>query len=77
MANAAASARDIATRTLVRVEKERAFASAVLEAEISRAVQLDPRDRALATELTYGSLRVAPWLLDQIAPFAPRGIGTI
>ncbi len=50
---------------LARVEKEGAFASAALEAELERAVQLDARDRALATELVYGSLRVLPWLLDE------------
>jgi 16S rRNA (cytosine967-C5)-methyltransferase len=70
-------ARDVATHVLVRVEKEGAFASAALEAELGRAVQLDARDRGLATELVYGSLRVAPWLEDQIAPFAPRGIAKL
>ncbi|MGA3121156.1 MAG: transcription antitermination factor NusB [Polyangiaceae bacterium] len=66
-------ARDVATRVIERVEREAAFASAVLEAELTRNVQLAPRDRALATELVYGTLRVAPWLLEQIAAFAPRG----
>jgi 16S rRNA (cytosine967-C5)-methyltransferase len=67
------AARDVALRVLVRVEKERAFAAAALEAELTRAADLDARDRALATELVYGSLRVAPWLEAQIAPHAPRG----
>ena len=66
-------ARDVAARVLVRVEKERAFAAAALEAELARAAQLDARDRALATELVYGTLRVAPWLDAQLARFAPRG----
>jgi 16S rRNA (cytosine967-C5)-methyltransferase len=67
------TARDVATRVLVRVEKERAFAAAALEAELGRAVQLDARDRGLATELVYGTLRVTPWLDAQLARFAPRG----
>ena len=67
------TARDVAARVLVRVEKERAFAAAALEAELTRAVQLDGRDRALATELVYGTLRVAPWLDAKLASFAPRG----
>jgi 16S rRNA (cytosine967-C5)-methyltransferase len=71
---AAASARDIAARVVARVIKEEAFAAAVLEAELSRAVQLEPRDRALATELVYGSLRVLPWLKGEIARFATRGV---
>jgi 16S rRNA (cytosine967-C5)-methyltransferase len=68
------SAREIAARVVHRVERERAFASAVLEAELTRNVQLEARDRALATELTYGTLRVRPWLESRIARFAPRGI---
>ncbi len=66
-------ARDVAARVLVRVEKEQAFAAAALEAELGRAADLDARDRALATELVYGTLRVAPWLETQIAAHAARG----
>jgi 16S rRNA (cytosine967-C5)-methyltransferase len=66
-------ARDLAARVLVRVEKENAFAAAALEAELARAPSLDARDRALATELVYGTLRVAPWLEEQLERFAPRG----
>ena len=50
--------RTVAAEVLVRVERDAAFAAAALEAELERAVQLDPRDRGLATELTYGTLRV-------------------
>jgi 16S rRNA (cytosine967-C5)-methyltransferase len=67
------TAREVAARVLLRIEKERAFASAALEAELSRAVQLDARDRALATELVYGSLRVMPWLDEQLGRFTPQG----
>jgi 16S rRNA (cytosine967-C5)-methyltransferase len=70
-------ARDVAARVLVRVEKEHAFAAAALEAELSRAADLEARDRALATELVYGTLRVAPWLETQIAAHAPRGTAKI
>jgi 16S rRNA (cytosine967-C5)-methyltransferase len=70
-------ARDVAARVLVRVAKDRAFASATLEAELARAVQLEPRDRALATELVYGSLRVEPWLLKEVGQFAPRGLDSV
>lgn len=76
-AGAPPGARDVAARVLARVEKDRAFAAAALEAEIARTVQLDPRDRALATELVYGSLRVEPWLLEQVGRHAPRGIASI
>jgi 16S rRNA (cytosine967-C5)-methyltransferase len=70
-------ARDVAVHVLTRVEKERAFASAALEAELARLVQLDARERALATELVYGTLRVAPWLEQRLARFAPRGIAKL
>jgi len=60
------SARDVAARVLVRVARDESFAAAALEAELSRAVQLDARDRALATELVYGTLRVLPWIEAQL-----------
>jgi 16S rRNA (cytosine967-C5)-methyltransferase len=71
------SARDLAARVLARVDKDAAFASAALDAELARAVQLAGRDRAFATELVYGSLRVLPWLRNEIVRFAPRGIDTL
>jgi 16S rRNA (cytosine967-C5)-methyltransferase len=40
-----------------------------LDSELDRAVQLDARDRALATEIVYGSLRVERWLDVEIARF--------
>lgn len=71
------AARDVAARVLVRVEKDQAFAAAALEAELGRAATLDLRDRALATELVYGALRVMPWLEQQIARFAPKGTAKV
>jgi 16S rRNA (cytosine967-C5)-methyltransferase len=60
---------------LVRVWKDGAFAAAALDAEVSRAVQLEARDRSLATELVYGTLRVLPWLEARIERHATRGLG--
>jgi 16S rRNA (cytosine967-C5)-methyltransferase len=70
-------ARDVAAQVLVRVAKDGAFAAAALQTELDQAVQLDARDRALATELVYGSLRVASWLDQEIARFVPRGPGKL
>jgi 16S rRNA (cytosine967-C5)-methyltransferase len=67
------NAREVAAQVLHRVGHDGAFAAAALEAELSQAADLDARDRALATELTYGSLRFLPWLDTRIAQFAPRG----
>src|SRR5215470_13876980 len=71
------SARAVAAAVLVRVEQDGAFAAAVLDAELDRAVQLDARDRALATELVYGALRVAPWLKGRVERHATRGIAKL
>jgi 16S rRNA (cytosine967-C5)-methyltransferase len=71
------SARDVAARVLARVDEDDAFAAATLEAELDRTTQFAARDRALTTELVYGSLRVLPWLERQIAPFVPRGVAKL
>jgi 16S rRNA (cytosine967-C5)-methyltransferase len=68
------SAREIAARVLVRVLEEKSYAAAALDAELRRHPQLAARDRALATELVYGTLRVRPELLARLSALAPRGI---
>lgn len=75
--NRAPSAREIAGTVVTRVLKDRAFASAVLDHELERAVQLEPRDRGLATELVYGTLRFLPWLESEIGKHATRGLGKV
>jgi 16S rRNA (cytosine967-C5)-methyltransferase len=65
-------ARRLAARVLVRVARDEAFAAAALEAELSRAVQMSDRDRALATELVYGTLRVLPFLRAEIDALAKK-----
>jgi 16S rRNA (cytosine967-C5)-methyltransferase len=57
---------------LVRVLHEGAFASAALDAELRRA-SLDRRDAALAAQIVYGALRVAPRLDDVIGRRLHRG----
>lgn len=73
----APTARSVAVDVLVRVSRDRAFAAAALDAEIERNVQLDVRDRALATELVYGTLRLAKFLEARIVKYAPRGLGSL
>lgn len=68
------TARNIAAEVVARVERDGAFAAAVLDHELKRAVQLSPRDRALATELLYGTLRLKPLLEKSIEAVTPRGI---
>ena len=50
-------ARSIALQVLRRVEAEGAFSSLALNHALRRHATLSPEDRALATELTYGTLR--------------------
>jgi 16S rRNA (cytosine967-C5)-methyltransferase len=68
------TARTVAAEVIVRVVRDGAFAAASLDAELDRAVQLESRDRGLATELVYGTLRYVRWLESRIARHAPRGI---
>jgi 16S rRNA (cytosine967-C5)-methyltransferase len=50
-------ARSIALQVLRRIEAEGAFSSLALNHALRRHATLSPEDRALATELTYGTLR--------------------
>ncbi|MEP7053513.1 MAG: transcription antitermination factor NusB [Pseudomonadota bacterium] len=73
-ASAGASARGVAALAVVRVLRDGAFAAAALSAELDRATRLQDRDRALATELLYGTLRLQSALEARLAPLAPRGL---
>jgi len=57
-----------------RVLGDEAFVAAALDAELRRHPQLDARERALATELGYGTLRVEPVLRARLLAHAPRGV---
>ena len=61
----------------MRVLRDKAFAAAALDADLERNVQLDARDRALATELAYGTLRLLGWLTKRLDRHATRGIGSV
>src|SRR5690242_19370244 len=68
------TARTVAATVIARVIADKAFASAALDAELGRAVQLEARDRALATELVYGTLRLLPWLESRVDRHAKHGV---
>ena len=55
------TARGAATAVLFRIERDGAWATPALDAEIDRA-RLDRRDAALATAIVYGALRTLPRL---------------
>jgi len=64
-------ARVEALRILCRVEEDQAFADLALDAALERA-KLPPRDRALTTELVYGTLRWQRRLDWILAPHSRR-----
>jgi 16S rRNA (cytosine967-C5)-methyltransferase len=66
-------AREVALEVVRRVADEGAYSNRLLPSLLGRS-GLDERDRALATELTYGTLRRIPALDDAIAARAARPI---
>lgn len=67
------SARAVALEVIRRVADEGAYSNRVLPAALARS-ELDQRDRALATELAYGTLRHVPELDAAIGARAARPV---
>lgn len=70
------TAREIALDVLTRVEEDRAFADLLLAHHLNRS-GLDPRDRRLATELTYGVLRWRARLDAHLREASERSLETL
>ena len=70
----APTARSVAASVVLRVLKDKAFAAAALDAELERSIQLDARDRALATELAYGTLRLLGFIEKRVARHASKAV---
>ncbi len=69
----AVSARSVAARVVQRVFEDQAFVSEALDHELGSS-RLAARDRALATELSYGVVRLEPALTERLAALARRGV---
>lgn len=67
-------ARRIAATVLTSVIKQGVFATATLDRALKAHPDLDPRDKALATEIVYGSLRTRGYLEQQLRNLTNRGI---
>jgi 16S rRNA (cytosine967-C5)-methyltransferase len=67
------SARSVAALVVQKVLEEGVFVSDTLDRELMTA-GLEPRDRALATELCYGVIRVERALSDRLEQLARRGV---
>ena len=65
-------ARRLAAEVLVRVEQGGAFANLALDAALRSAGRLEPREAALTTELTYGTIRWQLQLDRAIAAYSDR-----
>jgi 16S rRNA (cytosine967-C5)-methyltransferase len=66
-------ARAVALEALVRIERDGAYANLALPAALTRT-DLSDRDRAFATELVYGTLRMrraCDWLTDRFVRHPP------
>ncbi len=68
-----ANARQIAARVITRVWSTDAFAAAVLDAELGRIPDIDPRDAGLTTELVYGVLRTQQALETRLQSLTKTG----
>lgn len=66
------SARQLAVRTLREIEQRQGFSNRLLSEQLERHLDLDPRDRALATNLVYGVLRQQGRLDALIDAFAHK-----
>jgi 16S rRNA (cytosine967-C5)-methyltransferase len=66
------TARGVASTVLHRVCVDQAYASRVLDSELTRT-ELDERDARLATEIVYGALRVLPALDQELDRHLARG----
>ena len=71
-----ATARSVALEVVRRVADEGAYSNLALSAALRRS-SLDDRDRRLATDLAYGTLRRLLPLDDEIAAVADREIGAL
>jgi 16S rRNA (cytosine967-C5)-methyltransferase len=67
------SAREVALEVIRRVTDEGAYSNRVLPSALARS-GLDQRDRTLATELAYGTIRHTPGLDDAIGARAARPV---
>ena len=62
------NSRELALQILARIESGKAYASVLMDTEL-RNSSLDPRDKALVTELVYGVMRwrkTLDWYLAQV-----------
>ncbi len=62
------TARRLASRVIERVQKEGTFLAQALDRELSES-GFELRDRALATELSYGVIRTEAYLRERLGPF--------
>lgn len=70
------TARVIAAKVVERVLSDEAYLARVLDAELLRHPQLSGKDRGLAAELSYGSVRAHGYLIDVLGKHAKKKLET-
>ena len=71
------NARSVAALVLAAVERGEARSGDTLSREMNRGNLSDPRDRGLATELVYGTLRWQRQLDHALRPWVKQGLGRL
>ena len=69
--------RGVAMHLLMQVARRASYPDALLDVYFKEHPNLDPRDRALATELVYGVLRWQgrlDWIIDQHLKIDPNRV---
>jgi 16S rRNA (cytosine967-C5)-methyltransferase len=72
--HSAVTGRTIAATVLERIERFGAYAAPTLDAELERYPQLSERERALGTQLVYGTLRARAALYRSVSEHAAHGL---
>lgn len=73
------TARSLAHQILLHLQQKAAYPDRLLRVTLSRHPRLDPRDRALVSELVYGVLRWQgrlDWHIDQLSNIRPNKISS-
>ena len=68
------SGRQIAAQVVERVLRDSAYLSRALDSELQRHPDLDAKERGLATELAYGSLRCYAFLLQALGKHTKKNL---
>lgn len=67
------NARELALEALISIEKEGAYSNLLINQLLAKHKDIDGRDRALFTEIVYGTIQHQRWIDFHLAPFLSKG----